>query len=257
MIRIENIGYRVGHKELLSGIEGTFTEGRISLVIGPNGAGKSTLIKVISGQKSPIKGQVFYHDRHIQNYSHMELARTRAVLSQHVDIAFPMSVEDVVMMGRYPHFAARPTADDRSICEQAMLLFDILEMRERNYMTLSGGEKQRVHFARVVAQIWNENREENRCLLLDEPLNSLDVYYQHQFMEITRMLCRDQNLVIVGVIHDLNLAAKYADNLILLHQGKMLGAGKPTEVLTAENIKTAYRMEVKMLEVDHTVQLLF
>ena len=257
MITVQGISYRAGHRFLVQRIDAAFTEGQIHLIIGPNGAGKSTLIKLIAGQLSPLEGTIHYGNDPLKQLTVTHLAKIRAVLSQNVDLAFPMQVAEVVMLGRYPHFSLRPTRLDEEACHQAMQRYDVLEMADRDYMTLSGGEKQRVHFARVTAQLWDPQPEQVRYLLLDEPLNSLDIYYQYDFMDKVQLLCDEQKLVVVGVIHDLNLAAKYADQLVLLHEGKILASGSPPEVLTPATIHQAYRMQVNTQLEGNKVRVLF
>jgi iron complex transport system ATP-binding protein len=159
-------------------------------------------------------------------------------------------------MGRYPHFSVKPTRKDKQACEEAMRFFDVWDMADRNYMTLSGGEKQRVHFVRVVAQVWYATAGQIRYLIMDEPLTFLDIHYQFHFMHKIIHLLQDNNLVVVGVVHDLNLAAKFADKIVLLHQGKILAEGNWKEVLTSENIKTAYRLNPVVIE-DEERQSLF
>lgn len=239
----ENISYTIGHKKLLEEVSVAFSPRKLNLIIGPNGAGKSTLINVLCSQLRPQHGAVFYYQKNSAQIPVAELARKRAVLSQNIELAFPLTVAEVVMMGRYPHFAGQPTDKDNAAVEAAMRFFDVWDMADRNYLTLSGGEKQRTHFARVVAQIWYPSKDSCRYLILDEPLTFLDVYYQFDFMHKIKELLQQTDLVVAGVVHDLNLAAKFADQLVLLHQGKILASGNKDEVLTAENIKTAYSME--------------
>jgi len=243
MIKANNISYKIGNKPILKDISVSFQPGKINLILGPNGAGKSTLVKVICNQLKPQEGTVFYEGIDIKNTSVAELAKVRAVLSQNTELAFPLKVKEVVTMGRYPHFSVNPTAKDEQAVEEAMHFFDVEEMADRDYLTLSGGEKQRVHFARVVSQIWYPSGKGCRYLVLDEPLTFLDVHYQFQFMHKLRELLKKQDMVIVGVVHDLNLAAKFADHLVLLNNGELLASGAKEEVLNAENMKTAYRLE--------------
>jgi iron complex transport system ATP-binding protein len=243
MLSGENISYAIGHKKLLEEVSVAFPPGKLNLIIGPNGAGKSTLINVLCNQLRPQQGVVFYDQKNSAQISVGELARKRAVLSQNIELAFPLTVAEVVMMGRYPHFSGQPTDKDNAAVEAAMHFFDVWDMADRNYMTLSGGEKQRTHFARVVAQIWYPVPGSCRYLVLDEPLTFLDVYYQFDFMHKIKELLQQPDLVVAGVVHDLNLAAKFADQLVLLHQGRILASGDKETVLTAENIKTAYSME--------------
>jgi len=244
MLSAKNITYTIDGKTLLDDVSVHFEAGKLNLIIGPNGAGKSTLVKVICNQVQPSeKGSVLYNGNDLRTYSIAELARIRAVLSQNIELAFPLKVSEVVMMGRYPHFTGKPGQKDETACEEAMRFFDVLDMAKRNYMTLSGGEKQRVHFARVLAQIWYKPAEGCRYLVLDEPLTFLDVRYQFDFMNKVTSLLQDENLVVVGVVHDLNLAAKFAGHIVLLHQGKVLAAGNRGQVLSKENIRTAYGLE--------------
>lgn len=244
MIQTQNITYTIGDKVILDDISVTFNPGNLNLIIGPNGAGKSTLVKVICNQIKAKEGWVQYGNSNLTEMTVAQLAKIRAVLSQNIELAFPLQVSEVVMMGRYPHFSVKPTEKDKTACEEAMRFFDVWEMANRDYMTLSGGEKQRVHFARVVAQIWYppENNM-GRYLVLDEPLTFLDVHYQFHFMHKLLELLNQKDIVVVGVVHDLNLAAKFADHIVLLDHGKLLAAGSKEEVLTKENIKTAYRLE--------------
>src|SRR5260370_30693716 len=136
------------------------------------------------------------------------------------------------MMGRYPHFAGKPAATDERACQEVMRFFDVEGMADRDYLTLSGGEKQRVHFARVLAQIWLPTPAKSRYLFLDEPLTFLDIYYQFEFMEKLRELLKQGDLIVVGVVHDLNLAARFADQIVRLHRRKMLAHASRNEVLT-------------------------
>ncbi|AFL80269.1 ABC-type cobalamin/Fe3+-siderophore transport system, ATPase component [Aequorivita sublithincola DSM 14238] len=243
MIQANNITFKIGKKTILKDISINFEPGKINLILGPNGAGKSTLVKVICNQLKPQDGMVFYEGIDIKNTSVAELAKVRAVLSQNTELAFPLKVKEVVTMGRYPHFSVNPTSKDEQAIQEAMQFFDVEEMADRDYLTLSGGEKQRVHFARVVSQIWYPSENGCRYLILDEPLTFLDVHYQFQFMHKLSELLKQQDLVIVGVVHDLNLAAKFADHLVLLNNGELLASGTKEEVLNKENMKTAYRLE--------------
>ncbi|MEP7321258.1 MAG: heme ABC transporter ATP-binding protein [Saprospiraceae bacterium] len=257
MLSVENISYQVGIKKLLDDVSMEFEPGKMNLIIGPNGAGKSTLIKIICNQIQPNKGMVLYGGENIIHFSSGRLAAIRAVLSQNIEVAFPLTVREIVMMGRYPHFTGKPNPLDIKACEEAMDFFDVSDMADRNYLTLSGGEKQRTHFARVAAQIWWPSNDNTRYLILDEPLTFLDVFYQFDFMNKLVSLMKQHHMVIVGVVHDLNLAAKYADYLVLLHQGKVLASGKTESVLTKSTIKTAYQLEPDIHMYQGSLRLIF
>jgi len=257
MLQIEHVSYKVGKKKLIDDVSVNFEAGKLNLIIGPNGAGKTTLLKLICGQLQPQAGAIYYGGKDSSMFSALELARTRSVLSQNIELAFPLSVKEVVMMGRYPHFIGRPTISDERACEESMRFFDVWDMANRNYLTLSGGEKQRVHFARVVSQIWYSTKDKYRYLILDEPLTFLDVHYQFDFMHKLRELLLSEDIVIIGVIHDLNLTAKFADNIVLLHEGRLLASGCKQDVLTVENIKDAYQIEPTIHYQNDTMFLLF
>lgn len=257
MLEAKNITYQIGNKLLLDDVSVRFEPGLFHLIIGPNGAGKSTLVNILSSQLKTHHGQVLYNNQDISTLTIEALAKQRAVLSQNIELAFPLLVREVVMMGRYPHFISKPSKRDEEIVQEAMHFFDVTDLAERNYMTLSGGEKQRVHFARVAAQIWAETKEECRYLILDEPLTFLDVHYQFDFMHKMKNLLKSQKIVVIGVVHDLNLAAKFADQIILLHQGKLLAQGNKKTVLTRANIKTAYRLEPFIHEEKEAMYLFF
>ncbi len=243
MLTAKNITYQIGRKKLLDDVSVEFETGKLNLIIGPNGAGKSTLIKILCQQIKPQQGEVFYGTKNAKEYSVLQLAQMRSVLSQNIELAFPLTVKEVVMMGRYPHFTGIATQQDVVACNEAMQLFDVWDMANRNYMTLSGGEKQRVHFSRVTAQIWYPAKDNCRYLMLDEPLTFLDVHYQFHFMHKIIELLQNSDITVVGVVHDLNLAAKFADHIVLLNQAKVLASGNKEEVLIKQHIKTAYQLE--------------
>ncbi len=240
MLQCSNLAYSVKGKTLLSDINLAFPEKQLHLIIGANGAGKSTLIKLLSKQIVPTRGSVMWQGKNLNTYSLEHLAKTRSVLSQQVDLVFPLKVHEVVMMGRYPHFTVTPQNTDEQVCQETMRFFDVEKMADRNFLSLSGGEQQRVHFARVCSQIWPSDKQEHKLLFLDEPLTFLDIYYQHQFMQLVRQLISEQNITVIGVVHDLNLAMKFADSFILLNKGKLLAKGNKNEVFTKENIFEAF-----------------
>jgi iron complex transport system ATP-binding protein len=274
MLEASDITFRVGDKSLIYGVSVAFAPGRLHLVIGPNGAGKSTLIKVLARLLRPQAGRVLYEGADAKDASESELARRRAVLSQAVEVAFPLSVREVVMMGRYPHFGGRPGPSDERIADELMEFFDVTEFAERDYQTLSGGERQRVNFARVLAQLWREGSHAAhdssapdgspathapcRYLFLDEPLTFLDIRHQIEFMKKVRAFTDAPDVVTVGVVHDLNLAARFADQIVLLDRGRVVAAGTAAEVLTAARIREVFGVEPTFVPVEQSgVHLIF
>src|SRR5215213_1134533 len=206
MLEASDITFRVGDKALVSDVSVRFAPGRLHLVVGPNGAGKSTLVKVLARLLRPQLGRVEYEGVDVGHASEADLARHRAVLSQAVEVAFPLTVREVVMMGRYPHFGGRPGPADEKIVDEVMAHFEVTEFSHRQYQTLSGGERQRVNFARVMAQLWRDGLEGAvspcRYLFLDEPLTFLDVRHQIAFMKNIRAFTAGADVVTVGVVHD-------------------------------------------------------
>src|SRR5258705_1209591 len=144
MLRTENISYSIGKKSILSGVSVEFHPGEFNMILGPNGSGKSTFLKILSGELNGYLGNVFYRDKKIVSIKKEELAKQRAVMSQQPELSFPLMVDEVVMMGRYPHFVFNPGKKDEMICNEVMERMNLQSFRERNYLTLSGGEKQRV-----------------------------------------------------------------------------------------------------------------
>jgi iron complex transport system ATP-binding protein len=242
MLEARDISFRVGDKTLVADISVRFKPGKLHLVIGPNGAGKSTLIKVLARLLRPHEGRVLYDGEDVSRASEFDLAKRRAVLSQAVEVAFPLTVREVVLMGRHPHFGSRPGPADEKVVDELMEFFDVTEFDGRDYQTLSGGERQRVNFARVLAQLWRPGTS-CRYLFLDEPLTFLDIRHQIEFMKKVRAFADAPDVVTVGVVHDLNLAARFADQIVLLNDGRVAAAGAPAEVLTRERIRDVFGVE--------------
>jgi iron complex transport system ATP-binding protein len=157
------------------------------------------------------------------------------------------------MMGRYPHFAGRPGPTDERIVDEVMQHFDVVEFKDRYYQTLSGGERQRVNFARVLAQLWSDDSTGScRYLFLDEPLTFLDIRHQIDFMKRIRSFTNAADVVTVGVVHDLNLAARFADQILMLSGGRIVANGTPAEVLTTERIEQVFGVAPTMVHTEHS-----
>lgn len=270
MLKAENITFSVGNKALISDVSASFAPGGLHLIIGPNGAGKSTLIKVLSRLLRPQIGTVKYKGIDIHSATEADLAKHRAVLSQAIEIAFPLTVREVVMMGRYPHFRGRPGIVDEEVVDELMDFFEVTEFRDRNYQTLSGGERQRVNFARVLAQLWkptviaangsDPELTDSPCryLFLDEPLTFLDIRHQIEFMKKVRTFASAPDVVAIGVVHDLNLAARFADQIVILDGGRLISDGTAEKVLTPENLRNVFGVEPTFVQLEASgVHLIF
>ncbi|MGB8192073.1 MAG: heme ABC transporter ATP-binding protein [Chitinophagaceae bacterium] len=250
MLRTKDVAYSIGSKQILKGITLDFTAGEFAMILGPNGSGKSTYLKIFSGEINKFEGEVWYDEKPINAIQKEQLSTCRAVMSQQTELSFPLTVEEVVMMGRYPHFSFNPNKKDIAICDEVIVRMNLETFRERNYTTLSGGEKQRVQYARVLAQIWENPSQGNRYLFLDEPLNNLDIAYQQDFLAMARVL-KNENTVLVAVMHDINLAIQYADKLVFFKEGAMVASGRPKELVNATLLKDVF--DVKTTVIDNPV----
>lgn len=245
MLEVADIHCRLGHRTILHDISARFAPGLFHVILGPNGSGKSTFLKIFSGDLRPTQGVVRYDGRPLEPGHVPALARVRAVMSQSPDIQFPLPVADIVMMGRYPHFNLTPTARDRAICAEAMEAVSIAGLAARDYQTLSGGEKQRVQFARALSQVWEPAPTGNRFLFLDEPISSLDIRYQHQFLHLAREQA-SHGLVVIAVLHELNIALQYADTLLFMKAGRLV-AHIPTIDVNAALLTAVYDIPVHLI----------
>lgn len=251
MIKISNLGYHIWDKWLVKGLDYEFAPGKIYMLCGPNGAGKSTLLKLLALEKKPHTGSIWYEGQPVDYNHRLKYARQRAVLSQHTDISFPMSVSEIILMGRYPHFQSNPSRKDQQICEEVMETLGLQSFRNRNYLTLSGGEQQRVQFARVLTQLWDVPAGSPRLLLLDEPIASLDLRHQFDFLHELKQFM-DQRTTVIAILHDLNLALNYGDEALLLHKGQLFAAGNPGTVLHPENIQAVFQVQSEVHQLGET-----
>ena len=245
-VTAQNISYSIGKQPVLHNLTFECKPGEVTVVLGANGAGKSTLLRMLSGEQAPSMGAVLLNDKNIQTIPLSQLARCRAVLSQQYLLNLPFSCEEIVMMGRYPHFNNHPATIDRDIVQQCMQEMQVAQFTGRLYQTLSGGEQQRVQMARVLAQLRAKNTDSvtNKLLLLDEPTASLDCQHQQTCLQKAKDLAQ-QGYTVVIILHDLNLAAQFADKIILLKNGTLIKQGSMAEVLQPAYIAEAYEMEVE------------
>lgn len=243
MLEVNQLNISISGRKLLQNTSFSILPGELFVIIGPNGAGKSTLLKALT-QEITYCGEIRFQQKTIKKWTTAKLAKTRAKFSQHHQQDIPLPVNEVVMMGRYPYFASRPGITDLKVVSQSLKLTQMSHFKDKSYNQLSGGEKQRIHLSRIFAQLTNEFPE--KLMLLDEPLNNLDVYYQHKVLEAVKGFVKKGNMAAI-VMHDLNLAAQFADRILLLKEGKMVKYGKPKEVLTSKTICDVYDFPCKVM----------
>jgi len=253
MLRIENLFVSYGSRRVLYDVSLEVNSGEVTALIGPNGAGKSTLVRAVSGVIPVDSGKInssddFSRSIDLLSLPPMQRARYLAVVPQAVSLPPAFTVWETVLMGRTPYlnFLGQTSARDEEIVRLALQKVDALDLVERRVGELSGGEQQRVLLARALAQ-------STPILLLDEPTSNLDLHYQINFMELVRGLARNDPLTGAGglavliALHDLNLAARYADRVALLVQGEIKAAGTPRQVLTPDLISAAYHLPVAVV----------
>ncbi len=238
-IRLRSVDLRVGGADILRDVTMDVAFGRVLALVGPNGAGKSSLLGVMAGDVRPSSGEVLVDGRPVGDVRPPELARMRSVLLQENRVAFAFTAHEVVAMGRAPWRGADGASDDDAIAE-AMAAADVAHLAERTYVSLSGGEKARVSLARVLAQ-------ETPVVLLDEPTAALDLRHQEDVLRAARRLAGIGRAVVI-VLHDLSLAAAYADDVAMIAGGTLAAVGAPAAVLTADRIESVYATGVRIID---------
>ncbi len=239
VVEARELSYRVGKSELVKRVSLALEARQLTVLVGPNGAGKSTLLRLLSGELPATNGEISFDGKPLAAWDRVELARRRAMLAQASELSFAFVVEDVVRLGRSPH-GDRDAAITREIIEAAMGAGDCKHLRDRLYVTLSGGEQQRVHAARVFAQVWENNG--TRALFLDEPTASLDLVHQHQLLACAQSFAK-RGAAVACVLHDLNLAAHYADRVIVLNHGTLVADGTARDVFTAQLLAEVFGVD--------------
>lgn len=240
MLTAHNLGYQIGKAMLVQSINLELNKGEVVVIVGANGAGKTTLLRLLSGELEPTQGSVQLEGHSIRHIPPRQLARKRAVMRQHTFLNFDFTAYDVVMMGRHPHIRSVATHKDRQVVDTMLQCTESVHLRDQLYATLSGGEKSRVTLARVLAQ-------ETPILLLDEPTSTMDLRHQQMTMQLARDLAR-QGGAVLAVLHDLNLAAMYADRIGMMKQGQLVAINTPQAVLTAEHVEYVFNLRVRILE---------
>lgn len=243
-LRAVNLSLFVAGFELLRGVDLQVAAGEVTVVVGPNGAGKSSLLKVLCGELGPSAGRIELNGRELAQWSDSARARQLAVLPQQLTLSFPFSAEEVVALGRIPH--ASGAQRDRQIVAAALRLLDASYLQRRPYTSMSGGEKQRVQLARVIAQVWQPAAEGARVLLLDEPTSAFDLQHQQMTLALARRLAAEGAAVLM-VVHDLNLAASVADQLVVMKDGTIAAHGAPSAILSERLIDEVFKVDCNIV----------
>ena len=246
-IKIENLSFAYNEALVLKGIDLKFAKTGFTSIVGPNGSGKSTLLKQISGILKPSQGSLIINDVNIEAISKKDIAKMMAVVPQNTALEFDYKVMDVVLMGRYPYISRfkGETPRDREIAIENMKYTNTYQFKDRSFNQLSGGERQRVILAQALTQ-------QPKILLLDEPISHLDLQHQIEIMTLIKKLSMDQELTVVAVLHDLNIAAAYSETIIMLKDGELACQGTPVETFTTQNIKSVFNIDVEVEVSAHT-----
>jgi iron complex transport system ATP-binding protein len=249
-LTVNDLRLSKGQRTLLDIPQLNLAAGRLHALLGPNGAGKSSLLGALAGLEHSVLRQVRLLGQPLSHWDTLALARTRALLPQDNPVPFDFNVRDIVSMGRYPH-SDQPHPREASLVDEALGLAGALPLVGRRYELLSGGEKARVHLARVLAQVWSHpDRPGERWLLLDEPTAALDLAHQHAVMRLLRLLT-EQGVGVIAVLHDINLAGAYADQVLVMSQGRIDTLGPCEQVLQPSLVERVWGVVCERLPRQH------
>lgn len=238
-LSVTDLSFSYGSRTILDRLSFEVAPGTFCALLGPNGSGKSTMVKAIAGVHRARRGDITVEGRRIAGLGRRELARIVAYVPQVGDAPFDLTVREAVMLGRTPHFGIAPGAADRAKVEDAIVRMGLSDIAEQSMSELSGGQAQRAMIARALAQ-------EPRVLLLDEPTSALDLRYQIETLQLVRRITREEGISALIAIHDLNHAARYCDQVIVLHGGHLVADGTPAQALQAPILRTVYEVDVEV-----------
>jgi iron complex transport system ATP-binding protein len=242
LVRAEALVVHRGRRTVLHDVSLSLEGGARVAVVGANGSGKSTLLRALLGLEPRASGSVRLEGRALEEMTRVEIARAATLVLQDTHVEVPISVRDLVALGRFPHRGTPESARDRAAVDEALARTELATLAGRDVRTLSGGELQRAHLARALSQ-------ETRVVLLDEPTSSLDLHHQLRTLATLRALADDGRAVLV-VLHDLTLAARWAERVVVLREGRVHAEGAPADVLTASTVGEAFGVEARVERVD-------
>lgn len=242
-LKINEIHFAYTSEDILKKITFDVPKGSFVSILGPNGSGKTTLLKNVSHVLKPYAGEVLVKDKNIKKYGQKALAKSLAVVHQTQPNDFDFTVEDVVLMGRYPYLGRfqSESSKDYDIATKAMTHTSVLHLKDKSIQHISGGERQRVMIARALTQ-------EADTLLLDEPISHLDIKYQLEVLNVCKALTKEKQMTVVTTLHDINMASRFSDFIILMKQGEIIEMGTPNEVINKENIQRVYEVDVEVIQ---------
>lgn len=242
---IKELSYSYEHKKVLKDVNGVFYEGVFYGIAGPNGSGKTTWMKLMAGLFKDYNKGIYIFGRELSKLSRVEIARKISFVPQMFNMKYAFTVEEIVMMGRYPYIKhmGTPTHEDYEYVTETLKETNLYELKHRYVNELSGGELQRVVIARAIVQ-------DTEIILLDEPISHLDIRHQYEIITLLKKLCKEKNKTIIAVLHDLNVTMNHCDHVMLMGDGRVLEQGEPHRVLTEESLQNIYGVKVKIIEND-------
>ena len=246
MLRGENISFSyVRDKAFIENLNINIPKGKITTILGPNGSGKSTLLSILSTYNKPSKGDVFIGDKNLKTLKTKEIAKLIATVHQHNESPEDLDVETLISYGRVPHHkhGSNKKDEDEKIINWAISSTNLDDIKDKKVMSLSGGQRQRAFIAMALAQ-------KTDILLLDEPTTYLDIFHQIEVLDLVKKLNEEYKMTIVMVLHDINQAIKYSDNIVIMKNGKIIEEGTPKNVINEKTIKTVYNVEGIICNVD-------
>ncbi|WP_418184717.1 ABC transporter ATP-binding protein [Aliarcobacter vitoriensis] len=240
MYKIKNLNFSIQKRDILNDINLEIKTDTFLSIVGPNGCGKSTLIKSINRNLDIQSGTITLNDKNIEDFSDKELALKRSVLNQAFFFPYNFKAIEIVEMGLYAY--ELNTKKKKEILEYIVSKLNLESLKDKNYSNLSGGEKQKIQFARVIVQLY-ASREKEKYLFLDEPTLNLDIFYQYKILDLTKELQKDLKIGVCAVLHDINQAYLYSDEIVMMKDGEIKYFGETDDILTYENIYDVFKVE--------------